>query len=402
MNLTEDIYKLKGKIMHYAWGGDAFIPDFLGIDNPDHQPFAEYWMGAHPLASSELLTKEGHLSLYMLIKENPSQMISEPVFTRFGELPYLLKVQDVKDILSIQVHPSKTEAEKGFDREEAAGIPIDAPYRNYKDRNHKPEMLVALSDFWLLHGFRQKASIEKVLEETPEFTILAPLFKREGLQSLFQFVMEMEQPEVNAILINLVKREIRKKNDGELTKEMPGWWVAKLFEGKEEIGNIDRAVFSIYLFNIVNLNPGEGLFQGAGIPHAYMLGQCVELMANSDNVLRAGLTPKHIDVPELIKHTHFVSIVPAVMRGTDVLSGEKIYSCPVPDFGIAKIVLTPELGYSNTATSLEIMVVTSGGALVNNRLVLKRGEAFAVLPGAGYTIQASGTCTLFKAFVPVV
>ena len=88
MNLTEDIYKLKGKIMHYAWGGDAFIPDFLGIDNPDHQPFAEYWMGAHPLASSELLTKEGHLSLYMLIKENPSQMISEPVFTRFGELPY--------------------------------------------------------------------------------------------------------------------------------------------------------------------------------------------------------------------------------------------------------------------------------------------------------------------------
>ena len=213
MNLTEDIYKLKGKIMHYAWGGDAFIPDFLGIDNPDHQPFAEYWMGAHPLASSELLTKEGQLSLYMLIKENPSQMISDPVFTRFGELPYLLKVQDVKDILSIQVHPSKTEAEKGFDREEAAGIPIDAPYRNYKDRNHKPEMLVALSDFWLLHGFRQKASIEKVLEETPEFTILAPLFKREGLQSLFQFVMEMEQPEVNAILINLVKREIRKKRN---------------------------------------------------------------------------------------------------------------------------------------------------------------------------------------------
>ena len=183
---------------------------------------------------------------------------------------------------------------------------------------------------------------------------------------------------------------------------MPGWWVAKLFEGKEEIGNIDRAVFSIYLFNIVNLNPGEGLFQGAGIPHAYMLGQCVELMANSDNVLRAGLTPKHIDVPELIKHTHFEYIVPAVMRGTDVLSGEKIYSCPVPDFGIAKIALTPELGYSNTATSLEIMVVISGGALVNNRLVLKRGEAFAVLPGAGYTIQASGTCTLFKAFVPVV
>ncbi len=400
MQLTEKIYRLKGKLMHYAWGGDVFIPELLGIPNPAHEPFAEYWMGAHPLAPAELEMPGGAVSISKLIQTDAVGMLSQKVVDRFGELPYLFKVQDVKDILSIQVHPSKTEAEKGFDKEEAAGIPINATYRNYKDRNHKPEMLVALSEFWLLHGFRQKAAIEKILDEVPEFNILSPLFKREGIQALYQFVMEMAQPDVNALMGNLVKREKRRKQDNELTKQMPGWWVAKLFAGKEETGNIDRAVFSIYFFNIVQLQPGEALFQGAGIPHAYMEGQCVELMANSDNVLRAGLTPKHIDVPELIKHTLFEGIVPAVMKGTIVQPGETIYPCPVDDFGIAKIDLSAGKSYHNKAASFEIMIIISGGVLVNHSLVLKRGEAMAVLPGGDYTIEASGDCTFFKAFVP--
>ena len=210
----------------------------------------------------------------------------------------------------------------------------------------------------------------------------------------------MAQPDVNALLGNLVKREKRRKLENALTKQMPGWWVAKLFAGKEQPGNIDRAIFSIYFFNIVQLQPGEALFQGAGIPHAYMEGQCVELMANSDNVLRAGLTPKHIDVPELIKHTLFEGIVPAVMKGNTVQPGEIIYPCPVDDFGIAKIDLSAGKSYHNMADSLEIMIMISGGVLVNNHLVLKRGEAMAVFPGGEYTIEASGDCTFFKAFVP--
>ncbi len=400
MELKENIYKLRGKLMHYAWGGYDFIPSLLGIGNPECKPFAEYWMGAHPLAPSELLIADGSVSLYNAIEEMPDRLLSAPVYDRFAGLPYLFKVQDVKDMLSIQVHPSKEEAEKGFDREEAEGIPINAPYRNYKDRNHKPEMLVALSEFWLLHGFKQKADIEKSLNEVPEFTILFPFYKREGLKALYQFIMEMEQPEVNALLTNLIKRNIRQKNDGELTKEMPGWWVAKIFEGKDEIGNIDRAIFSIYFFNIVNLHPGEGLFQGAGMPHAYMEGQCVELMANSDNVLRAGLTPKHIDVPELMKHTIFESIVPNIMKGVPAMTGEKRYPCPVSDFGIAKIELSAGVAYSATTTSLEILVVTEGGSLINNTIVLKRGESVAIFPGETYTIETSGDCMLFRAFVP--
>jgi len=400
MEINEKICRLKGKVLHYAWGGYDFLPGLLNISNTEHKPFAEYWMGAHPSAPSELITRDGTISLYTLIQEKPETVLSEKVYNRFGELPYLFKVQDVKDILSIQVHPSKQEAEKGFDREESAGIPINAPYRNYKDKNHKPEMLVALSEFWLLHGFTQLSIIEKRLEEVPEFNVLLAFYRRAGLKDLFQFIMEMQQPEINAMLTNLVKREIRRKNDGELTKEMPGWWITKIFEGKKEIGNIDRAIFSIYFFNIVKLEPGEAMFQGAGVPHAYLEGQCVELMANSDNVLRAGLTPKHIDVPELMKHTIFETIVPNIMTGNIVLPGEKIYPCPVPDFGMAKIELSASVSYTNSASSLEILIVTDGGAVVNNTLALKRGEAFAVFAGESYTIQASGNCTLFKAFVP--
>lgn len=400
MELTNKIYKLKGKVLNYAWGGYDLIPHLLGIDNSNRKPFAEYWLGAHPSASSELETPQGPVSLHDAIQEHPAELLSQVVYERFGELPYLLKLQDVKDILSIQVHPGKEEAAAGFEREEAAGIPINAPNRNYKDKNHKPEMLVALSEFWLLHGFRSKTEIENVLEENPEFNVLLPYYKREGLKALYQFVMEMEQPEINALLNNLIKREIRRKNDGELTKEKPGWWIAKMFIEKELIGDIDRAVFSIYFFNIVKVNPGEGVFQGAGIPHAYLEGHTIELMANSDNVLRAGLTPKHIDVPELIKHTSFESITPQLIHGEPAKEGEKIYPCPVADFGIAKIELSGMVAYSGESGSLEIMVVTEGGALINNSLVLKRGEAVAIFAGASYTIEASGNCTLFRAFVP--
>lgn len=400
MNLTEKIYKLKGKVLHYAWGGYDYIPDLLGIPNLEKLPFAEYWLGAHHLAAAELITTEGSISLHEVIKNDPRKALSEKVFEQFGELPYLLKVQDVREILSIQVHPSKIEAEMGFAEEEAAGIPINAPNRNYKDRNHKPEMMLALSEFWLLHGFKQKKEIEHILEEIPEFKVFIPYFRREGLKALYQLVMEMDQVEINSILLNLIKREIRRKHEGELTKEMPGWWVARLFDGAEEIGNIDRAIFSIYLFNIVKVNLGEGVFQGAGIPHAYLEGQTMELMANSDNVLRAGLTPKHIDVPELLKHTLFEGISPIIMKGDTVLTGEKVYSCPVADFGLAKIELSANLSYENKADSLEIFIVIEGGVLINNSLVLKRGEAVVILAGGEYIIHASGDSLLFKAFVP--
>jgi len=400
MTTNERIFKLKGVVQHYAWGGHSFIPELIGDHNDTNKPCAEYWMGAHPSAPATFHMNGELVSLNQLIKSDPAKTITEAVYNKFGELPYLFKVLDVHDMLSIQVHPTKEEAEKGFDREEAAGISIHAPYRNYKDRNHKPEVMVALSDFWLLHGFKQKADLEATLENTPELRVLLTLFKKEGIKALYQFVMEMEQADANTILLPLVKREIRHKLDGKLSRTEPGWWAAKLYEGKDLSGDLDRGIFSIYFFNIVQINPGEAIFQHAGVPHAYLEGQNIELMANSDNVLRGGLTPKHVDVPELMKHTSFEEIVPAIMKGEPGRVGEKNYPCPVPDFGISKIELTAGTEYQATAESLEIMIVTEGGALVNNSLVLKRGEVLALLPGAEYELYASGNCTLFKAFVP--
>lgn len=401
MMINERIFKMKGVIQNYAWGGTSYIPDLVGYKNEENKPCAEYWMGAHPSAPATFQLNGELVNLNQLIQSDLKGTLTEPIADRFGELPYLFKVLDVNDMLSIQVHPSKEEAEKGFDREEAAGIPISAPHRNYKDRNHKPEVMVALSDFWLLHGFKKKSELEKSLEGNHELTILLPLFRKDGLKALYQFIMEMEQIDVDSLLIPIIKREIRNKADGKLTKQDPGWWVAKLYQGKELNGNIDRGIFSIYFFNIVQINTGEAIFQKAGVPHAYLEGQNIELMANSDNVLRGGLTPKHVDVPELMKHTIFDEIVPEIMMGNPARVGEKIYPCPVPDFGISKIELNAGSTYNASAGSLEIILVTEGGTLVNNNIVLKRGEVIAVLPGAEYELSASGNCTLFKAFVPV-
>lgn len=400
MQLRGKIYRLRGKVFHYAWGGYDFLPALLGEKNAAHKPYAEYWMGAHPLGPSVLVTEKGELSLDTLISGDAAAMLSPAVAEKFGGLPYLFKVLDVREMLSIQVHPSKEEAEKGYAREEAEGIAPDAPHRNYKDRNHKPEVMVALSEFWLLHGFRSYEAIERVLDDVPGFNVLLPYYRKEGIKELYRFVMEMPQADVNYMLEELVKREIRRKKEGELTREMPGWWVAKLYEGESFPEQIDRAVFSLYLFNIVKAEPGQAVFQGAGIPHAYLEGQTMELMANSDNVLRGGLTPKHIDVPELLRQTSFASVAPEIMKGKERMAGEKIYPCPVPDFGLARIELAAGGQYEAVSHSLEIMIVMEGGVLVNNTLVLKRGEAAALLPGAEYTIASSGHAVLFRAFVP--
>ena len=174
--IQDKIFKLKGKIQHYAWGGQEFIPAWLGIDNPEKKPFAEYWMGAHPSASSTILISGKEESLCELIKKEPQKFLGNKVKDEFGELPYLFKILDVKEMLSIQVHPTKEEAVKGFEEEEKKGIKINAPNRNYKDKNHKPEVMVALSEFWLLHGFLNEEKLLEALRSVPEFNVFEKFF----------------------------------------------------------------------------------------------------------------------------------------------------------------------------------------------------------------------------------
>jgi mannose-6-phosphate isomerase len=262
--------------------------------------------------------------------------------------------------------------------------------------------MIALSEFWLLHGFLERPALLDVLRNTPEFGGFDDVFSIEGYKGLYRYVMEIPQDEVNDLLAPLVQREIEAMEENALLKHQPGWWVSKLYKGQNIEGNIDRGIFSIYFFNIVKALPGEAIFQGAGVPHAYLEGQNVELMANSDNVLRGGLTPKHVDVPELLKHTCFEGTVVNIMAGEKKGEGEVVYNCPVPDFGISKIALLPGQEVEGMAASLEIVVIIDGALQVAgaNTIHAKKGEAVAILPGAAYTVTTAAGVLAYRAFVP--
>src|SRR5690242_3246134 len=228
--IQDKIFKLKGKVQHYAWGGKEFIPHWLGIKNEEQKPYAEYWMGAHPSAPSTLIINNNEKPLNELIKNQPEKFIGDKTQAEFGELPYLFKILDVKDMLSIQVHPTKKEAEKGFEEEEKKGIDIKDAKRNYKDRNHKPEVMVALSDFWLLHGFLKEDNLHDVLQSVPEFDGFDEIFSEKDYKGLYEYVMTMPQHDVDNLLSPLVEREFQNKQNNQLKKQDPGWWVAKLYE----------------------------------------------------------------------------------------------------------------------------------------------------------------------------
>lgn len=402
MAFDYSVHKLTGSVQHYSWGGTSFLPHLLSIENPNHTPFAEYWLGVHAGGPASIEVNQTTVLLSDIIASDPVAALSAPVYEQFGGLPYLFKVLDVKDMLSIQVHPTKEYAKVAFENEEAAGIALTAPNRNYKDQNHKPEIMLAMSEFWLLHGFKSEAKILETLENIAEFQVLAPLFKADGLKGLYQFLMEMDQAQVDSLLSPVVKRALRYKQDGKIDKTCPEWWVAKLYENGVGIVPVDRGVFSIYLFNIICIKPGQGIFQDAGVPHAYLEGQNVELMANSDNVLRGGLTPKHIDVAELIKNIKFEYIEPVIIGGTKPCMGESVYPAPTTDFGIATITLDGSFAYSHQAQSIDMFLVLEGGCVVNNQMTIKTGESFIVFPGTSIELNSSGKTLIYRAFVPSV
>lgn len=399
-----NIYPLKGTVQHYAWGGDSFIPDLLGFES-DGQPCAEYWLGAHINAPSVLTIDQNQIALDQYIAENPETALGKPINEKFGRLPFLFKVLDVRDMLSIQVHPSKQEAEKGYQTENEMGTPLDAPFRNYKDDNHKPEIMVALSDFWLLHGFLPEAKLKATLNEAPELSYLLPLFEAEGYYGLYKTVMEQTDEERTSVLGPLIDRIIPLYESGKLDKSSPDYWAARaVLSFKSEAP--DRGIYSIYFFNIVFVEPGQAVFQDSGIPHAYLEGQNMELMANSDNVLRGGLTPKHVDVPELLKHIEFKETYPNILMG-DLQSDqvERIFKSPAPDFQLSKIELGVGDEYKCASGTAEVLMVLAGELSMdgkNETLALKKGDAVFVTASSPYQIQAQDKTVIFKATTPPV
>jgi mannose-6-phosphate isomerase len=280
---------------------------------------------------------------------------------------------------------------------------LDAPTRSYKDDNHKPELMAALGDFWLLHGFKPEKELIQILEKVKELNELLPLYKQSGYAGLYKHVMEMPQAEVDRILQPLLNTIIPDYKKGVLDKMDEHFWAARAALTFANGEHIDRGIFSVYLFNLVYLKKGEGVFQDAGIPHAYLEGQNVEIMANSDNVLRGGLTTKYIDVKELLKHVRCEAVVPAILRPEKVADHLYLYKTPVDDFQLNVVELTQNDVLKANAESTEILLVTEGAVKVDNGgIELQAGHPVAViLPGTSYMVTGlSSKSTVFKASVP--
>ncbi|GFD75218.1 mannose-6-phosphate isomerase [Tenacibaculum sp. KUL113] len=400
---TFNLLALTGQIQNYDWGGDNYITKLLKRKN-DGKKIAEYWLGAHRKAPSIIKTSVGNQTLDNFLKRNLKKCLGKRVARKYGRLPFLFKVLDVKKTLSIQVHPSKKNAEKGFKEENILGIPLTAPYRNYKDDNHKPEIMVALSEFWLLHGFLPKSKLIERLEETPEFKKLVNIFKEEGYFGLYKNVMEKSNEEVYEILKPLIDRITPLYKNKKLDKNSPDFWAAKVVDESTNNKKLDRGIFSIYFFNIMKLNKGEAVFQKEGVPHAYLEGQNIELMANSDNVLRGGLTKKHVDVAELLKNIVFEETNPEVLYGClkkDNL--ERVYETEAKDFELSKINIAESQVYKAKSRSVEILIVIDGEIeIVETKSVLnlKKGQSALLKAGSIYKITSKKKATIYKAKVP--
>ncbi len=405
--VDNSVFRLFGKIQHYPWGGHSFIPALLGFQPEPDTTYAEYWMGAHEKMPSQIVQDDGTpTALDILIKEQPDKILGRRVAQHYGRLPYLFKILDVREMLSVQVHPNKAEAEIGFAQENMLGIPLSAPERNYKDDNHKPELQLALSDFWLLHAFRPEEQIVKILNEVPEFHTLLPLFAHGGYQGLYKHIMEMPPDRVVSLLNPLEQRVLQQYEAGTLEKSSPDYWAAKAIKDRSEDA-YDRGIFSIYFFNLIKLEPGNAIFQDAGIPHAALEGQALEIMANSDNVIRGGLTPKHVDVPQLLKLITFQGITPTLVEGkAESTPHEFFYRSPSRDFGLSKIVLRKGERYENMTSSTEILLMYSGETIlgtIDKDIVVKRGESILIPAEKNYRLQAlSEDVVIFKAFIPTI
>ncbi|MFT5203632.1 MAG: mannose-6-phosphate isomerase [Candidatus Aldehydirespiratoraceae bacterium] len=380
---------LEGTIRDYDWGSTTSIPELLGRP-VDGTPAAELWLGAHPSAPS-LVGCDG-VALDALVAADPAAALGDAVANHFGSLPFLLKVLAAAVPLSLQAHPSIPQAEAGFAREDAAGIAVDAPNRSFRDRLHKPELICALTEFDALCGFRDPAVTLEVLAtiDTTALNTVRDMIEANpspaGLSNLLEWLLTLDAAD-SAALAEPVVAACAIATEGPFAAERA--MAAAL--GARYPG--DAGVVTALLLNFVTLQPGEALFLGAGNLHAYLQGTGVEIMANSDNVLRGGLTSKHVDVPTLIDVVEANPIVPEVQRPA-LVNGVATYDIPVPEFSLQRIEIDGECVLEPGPA---ILLCTAGHAECGDH-VLDRGSA-AWTPASDGPLTLSGRATVFRAGV---
>jgi mannose-6-phosphate isomerase len=395
---------LTNRIQNYVWGSHTAIAELLGHASPSREPQAEMWMGAHPKAPSMVNRNNEQRSLGDLIQTYPVDILGGHVAKVFGnQLPYLFKVLAAEAPLSIQAHPNADQAASGFARENDLSIPVNAPHRNYRDDRHKPECICALTPFWGLCGFRKTSEIRSILEGVCPQTLGRERRHLEvqpgaaGLKAFFRSIMAMDEEKIRAVVQEAVIQSETQKNEKRLFE-----WIIKLAAAYPgDIGVIFPAVLNLFY-----LQPGEAMFLPAGELHAYLNGVGLEIMANSDNVLRGGLTPKHVDVAELTNVLTFREKRIEILHPEACSPHEKVYRTPAEEFALSVITLEKGNVYQGPfERSAEIMLVTEGMAEIvdeGGRESLRMGQGMSVLvPSAAPNYRMTGEGVIYKAAVPL-
>ncbi|WP_299566349.1 mannose-6-phosphate isomerase, class I [uncultured Mycolicibacterium sp.] len=408
------MHLLRGAVRTYAWGSRTAIAEFTGRRAPTVHPEAELWFGAHPGDPAHLQTADGERSLLEVITEDPEGQLGAASRARFGDrLPFLVKVLAADEPLSLQAHPSAEQAEQGFDREEQLGIPVSAPTRNYRDRSHKPELLVALGPFEALAGFRPVARTIELLralsvpELDPYLNLLVGQPDADGLRTLFTTWITAPQPDLDALIPAVLEGAVNYIRSGET--EFAAEMKTALELGERYPG--DAGVLAALLLNRISLAPGEAIYLPAGNLHAYLHGIGVEVMANSDNVLRGGLTPKHVDVPELLRVLDFTpTCEPGIKPESASDPMELVYDTPAAEFAVSVLrVDGPRVGHEIDAPARhdgpQVLLCTEGRVTVcakADEVSLARGAAAWVAADDGpIRLTAHEPTTLFRVTVGI-
>lgn len=388
------IQRLANPIREYAWGSHTALAELTGRPAPTASPEAELWMGAHPSAPSRVATAAGEVPLDEWIRRDPASVLGAEVARRFsGELPFLFKVLAPARALSIQAHPSEAQAREGFARENAAGLALDDPRRCYRDPHAKPELICALSGFEALCGFRPASEIAAGLDALGESAAALRTALDDGIARFLRTLLGDVDRRALADAVGVAAAD-RDAEDwrcvAELWRQYPG----------------DPGVLAPLFLHRVSLAPGEALFLAAGELHAYLSGVGIELMGNSDNVLRGGLTPKHVDVDELLRTLDFEVGRPAVLAARPLARGIEVFETPAPEFALS--ILRPEPGCvveCASAGGVEILLCVAGRASVREAgskaaLEIARGDSLLVPASvAGYRLE--GDAQVFRAAVPL-
>ncbi|HEA68971.1 MAG TPA: mannose-6-phosphate isomerase, class I [Desulfobacterales bacterium] len=394
---------LKNTVREYEWGSHTAIPELLG-QPASGRPQAELWMGTHPGAPSMVRYQGGWIPLSRLIEKYPQEMLGQSVKKKYqNKLPYLFKVLAAVKPLSLQAHPSIKQAKEGFEKENRLGTPIGAPNRNYKDNNHKPECICALTSFWALNGFRKIYDIIYLLtkicpkglkEELRELKKYSNPF---GLKKFFHALMTMNKKRKDRMIVEALGNAKAYSKENHIFK-----WIINLHLEYP----YDMGILSPAFLNLICLKPGQAMFLSEGFLHTYLEGVGIELMANSDNVLRGGLTPKHIDVQELLNVLHFEEIEVTILKSKKINNCERVFLTPAEEFVLSIIEIKKGINFSSPENrSIEIIFCTAGSATIydvdgDKEVDLFKGTS-VVIPSVMNKYMINGNATLFKAAVPM-